>query len=390
MANPTDLARIREGVDAWNAWCVEHLDMQPDLSGADLRGMNLDGIFLSSAHLKDVDLREATLRSARMNEAYLRNARLDKADLTECELEGANLNEASLNGACLRNAIVYRAGLNGASLAHADLRETGFSGADLSFADLTGADLRGAALNGAALREADLTNADLTGADLSWAQLVETRLDGARLTGCQIYGISAWNLQLANTVQNDLRISRDDEPAVTVDHVEVAQFVYLMLNNNRIRDVIDTITSKAVLILGRFTPRRKAVLDALRDQLRRRGYVPILFDFDRPADRDITETVTLLARMARFIVADLTDPSSVPKELEAIVPALAVPVQPLIEGAATRPFAMFSDSWKYDWVLPVHRFEDCDSLMRSLDEHVIGPSERKAAELTRRRAAAIP
>ena len=36
-----------------------------------------------------------------------------------------------------------------------------------------------------------------------------------------------------------------------------------MLHNQKIRDVIDTITSKAVLILGRFTDERKAVLDAL-------------------------------------------------------------------------------------------------------------------------------
>jgi hypothetical protein len=106
-----------------------------------------------------------------------------------------------------------------------------------------------------------------------------------------------------------------------------------------------------VLILGRFTDERKAVLDALREELRKCNYLPILFHFDVPATRDITETVSLLARMARFIIADLTDPSSIPKELEAIVPHLAVPVQPLLEGAS-RPYAMFKDYWKYEWVLP--------------------------------------
>jgi hypothetical protein len=60
--------------------------------------------------------------------------------------------------------------------------------------------------------------------------------------------------------------------------------------------------------------------------------------------------------MARFTIADLTNPSSIPKELEAIVPNLAVPVQPLLEGSS-RPYAMFKDYWKYEWVLPVYRYE---------------------------------
>jgi len=66
-----------------------------------------------------------------------------------------------------------------------------------------------------------------------------------------------------------------------------------------------------VLILGRFTDERKAVLDALREELRKRDYLPILFDFDVPARRDITETMSLLARMARFVVADITDAKSI-------------------------------------------------------------------------------
>jgi hypothetical protein len=115
-----------------------------------------------------------------------------------------------------------------------------------------------------------------------------------------------------------------------------------MLNNQKIRDVVDTITSKAVLILGRFSDERKAVLDALLEELRKHDYLPILFDFAIPATRDITDTISLLARLARFIIADLTDPSSIPKELEAIVPGLAVPVQPLLEGSS-RPYAMFND-----------------------------------------------
>ena len=121
-----------------------------------------------------------------------------------------------------------------------------------------------------------------------------------------------------------------DEPEITVDNIEVAQFIYLMLHNQKIRDVIDTITSKAVLILGRFTDERKAVLDALREELRKRNYLPILFDFDVPASRDITETVSLLARMARFIVADITDPSTSRRSCKRLSRTFPVPVQPML------------------------------------------------------------
>ena len=63
-----------------------------------------------------------------------------------------------------------------------------------------------------------------------------------------------------------------------VDNIKVAQFIYLLLNNEEVRHVIDTITSKAVLILGRFSPERKIILDRLREELRKRHYVPIMFD----------------------------------------------------------------------------------------------------------------
>jgi hypothetical protein len=88
--------------------------------------------------------------------------------------------------------------------------------------------------------------------------------------------------------------------------------------------------------------------------------------------------------MARFIIADLTDPSSIPKELEAIVPSLAVPVQPLLEGSS-RPYAMFKDYWKYDWVLPIYWYQGREPLLETLAEKVIAPAEAKVKALAERR-----
>jgi hypothetical protein len=109
--------------------------------------------------------------------------------------------------------------------------------------------------------------------------LVRTRLTKANLTGCSVYGLSAWDVRLEGTIQASLVITPPDTPIITVDNLAVAQFIYLLLNNENVRYVIDTITSKVILILGRFTPERKVLLDAIRDELRKRDYLPVLFDF---------------------------------------------------------------------------------------------------------------
>ncbi len=155
----------------------------------------------------------------------------------------------------------------------------------------------------------------------------------------------------------------------------------MLLNNKKIRDVIDTITSKVVLILGRFTSERKAILDAVRDELRERNYSPALFDFEKPANRDITETVSTLAHLSRFVIADLTDAKSIPQELDRIVPNLpSVPVQPLILNSQ-KEYGMFEHFTRFPWVLPVYRYTDELSLLQSLKEKVIAPAEQKAREL---------
>ena len=290
-------------------------------------------------------------------------------DLTEANL----FVEAKLIGAKLVGP-----NLSGANLGRANLSSVNLSGANLGRANLSRATPQP---NETSLSGANLSGASLSGANLSGALLARTHLTGADLTGCRIYGVSAWDLKLEEAEQRDLIITPEHVPAITVDNIEVAQFIYLLLHNQKIRDVIDTITSKAVLILGRFTDERKAILDALREELRNRNLLPILFDFAIPASRDVTETIKTLASLARFVIADVTDATEVRVELHNIVPDFtSLPIQLiLLRGHAE--FVSLSHLTKFPWVLPVFEYDDREHLLASLDKSIVSPAEDAARKL---------
>jgi uncharacterized protein YjbI with pentapeptide repeats len=399
MANPEHLAKLNEGVPAWNAWRKQNPELAPDISETDLSEMPLEGIDFSRTNLIKVNLRCRDLRSAKLVMATLNLADLTEADLSGVDLSaawlrttkmhGANLQRARLAGAQLTQAALERADLTEsnlftANLSRANLREAILNKAQLTLADLIMVDLsratmRSASLYRANLHLANLADADLSDAQLSLANLVQTNFERANLTGCGVYGVSAWDVRLEGATQSNLIITPDHVPLIQVDNLEVAQFIYLLLNNERIRHVIDTITSKVVLILGRFTEERKRVLDAIRVELRRCNYLPVLFDFSKPDSKDLTGTVSTLAHLARFIIADLTDPSCIPYELATVVQT-CVPIQTIIlEGK--HEFAMFRDLLKYRWVLPPFKYESEEILLANLNERVIAPAEAKVAEL---------
>lgn len=345
-----------------------------DLRGADLRMVNFDGARLALVDVTGADLSWASLRGADLSRADLRNSNLSRACLEKADLRGARIMGANLAGADLSAADLFRANL---------------SEADLSEANLKVAKLNAANLTGANLSRADLRGADLRGAELMRVSLLRTNLDGANLTGCSVYGISVWDVRLEGAIQSNLMITPwrplGDKSAIQVDNLEMAQFIYLLLNNEKIRSAIDTITSKMVLILGRFTPERIVVLEAIREQLRERDYLPVLFDFEKPGSQTTVETISTLAHMARFVIADLTDAKSVLQELQAIVPlSPSVVVQPLLLAAQEEP-GMFDFIRKFPWVLDTHRYPDARTLLLQLKDKVITPAEAKSKELALRK-----
>jgi len=381
-----------------------------DLSSAELEGGVFLNVDFTGADLSDSNLIRAVCTLSTLNGACLTGAWLSRASFSGADLDGADLSVAdvgdtdfsnsTLNGAILEGmsgfpvnfsqASMLKARMKGARMQHANFSEADLSGADLSAsillnANFSGANLENANLEGATLPHANFRGANCRGANFSnaciqYSNLVEADFSGAILDGAHVYGVSCWGTKLEGASQNSLLVTSHDEPKVPADQLDDARLTYLLINHEGVRGVIEQISSKGVLILGRFGP-RKANLDAIRDALRTQGYLPLLCDFDAPADRDFTETVRILASLSRFIIADLTEPRCIPHELQAVVPDMAIPVRTIIEGDEVE-YAMSGDLNKYPWVIrEPFRYKDRDDLIARLPDEIIAVAEDRLSKI---------
>ncbi len=438
MAMEEHLAKLKEGVEIWNQWRKDHPDEKPDLSELDFTSREVVGEILwdearggavlreanlSNANLSKVVLGQAPRRRANVERADLRKANLSRADLAWVSFKHSDLSEANLQQANLCRvdfgfAKLYRADLSGARLLnlnlpgpareqhggrgarrvtagfrHADLGAAKLIGADLyganfthaqlSFADLRSANLRMAGFLGAQMTLSDLRQAQLTQADLRQSLMVGTRLEGADLSGADVHGIAAWDLITDGaTKQKGLIISLGKSRA-TVDDLELAQFLYLIHDNAKIRNVLDAVIRKVVLILGRFTKDRLAVLKAIADRLRALEYLPVIFDFEPSPEKNVLDTVKILAHLSRFVIMDFTDAKFVPAEAAALE-NINVVIQPIIqighELASIR--GVLADS---DRTLDPYVYHDLDDLLPTLQHRLVPDAKKMADKWTKRR-----
>ncbi|MFO7733873.1 MAG: pentapeptide repeat-containing protein, partial [Candidatus Aminicenantes bacterium] len=274
-----------------------------------------------------------------------------------------------------------QASLFRANLTRAALRKASFFKADLTEADLSETDLDGANLQEAVLERTNLRAANLSNANLCFATLLRTNLEKAVIDNCSVCGISLWDVDLKDARQQDLDIMPPQQPVLAVDNLQTAQLVGMLLHQQKSRNDFYSVSLNTVLVMGRFPPERKPVLEAIKDALRRCDYSPLVLDFLVPGPRDMNETVKTLGRMSRFIIADLTDDRRVAQTLDSVVHYLpSVPIQPIVREGGSQA-AESRHYFKYHWVLPVCRFKDTDDLARRIDKSVIAPVEKKTFEV---------
>lgn len=319
--NYTDI--LTAGKAKWNEWRSTNHRVRPDFSGQVLDGLNLEGYNLSNCNFYEASLKDCNLN----------NTELSWTAFFRCKL----MNSTFINPAWTDYS-----------------KDIGLMGVNFRWSSFAKSDLQNAKMMGALFEGVHLHECNLKGADISYSR---------------IHGLSAWGNNVdSTTIQNDLIITPFDEPTIKVDNFEIAQFLYLLISNSKITSIIDTLASKVVLILGSFGQNEKNVLAQIKKQLSYSNYVPVIFDFDKPATRNFTETVSTIAHFSKFIIADLTSPRSIAHELASLIPRLtSVPIVPIIMDNQP-PYAMFQDFESYKHISKIITYQNNQSFANIVNE----------------------
>jgi uncharacterized protein YjbI with pentapeptide repeats len=372
-----------------NEWRSKNPMVTVDLRMADLQRADLRGADLKMADLTGADLSRAKLSGALLSLEKLQGANLAEADLgyrglaVDEILEGANLSSADLRKANLSRTRLVCVDLSWANLSEANLEEANLEEANLGIADLSGAVLRKARLLKTDVFNTNLSGADLREAQLSYLILIDTDFREANLTGCWIDFVVDAHAQWQGTQDYDLIITHKSQPTIRVDGFAMALWIQLLLRNESLWKVIEQVTARVGLILALGTDERKKVINVLKSEFRRLGYVPITLDGEQAEKQEYKDWLAILMRLARFVIVDMTEAEKVVQHLPFIASQHpSVPIQLLAQSSADDS-TVSEDLAAPPSVLEMYRYQSAEDLQRDAGE-LIARTEQKVKELAGR------
>ncbi len=332
MGNNEHVKILKKGIYEWNSWRRKNPKLAPDLRAVNFEkefrtAKNIYGLpQFENANFKNTDFFGVSLRNSGFINCCFDESRINYADLVDVDFKNCTFKNVEMRVTKLGSSNFDHCIFDNTDMSYCSAKDTNFIGSSFYFTYL------------------------------EHMQLVANNFINTKMDSCFVYGISSWDLILDGSEHKNLIITKEDQPNISVDNIELAQFIYLLINNQKLRNVIDTITSKIVLILGNFSAERKKVLDKLRSTLGKYNLVPVLFDFKKPTSRNLTETIFTLANLSKFVIADISNPRSIGHELSAIIPRLSsVNFYPIIEDNEIE-YAMYEEFKNYSWVSPLVKY----------------------------------
>jgi uncharacterized protein YjbI with pentapeptide repeats len=299
-------------------------------------------------------------------------------------LQVKGLNRVNFSGMNLSDVSIHNAFAEGLNLKDSTFENTHFEEGDFSRANFCGTTFRNAKFNKTILTGANFDDATFVNCNLNRVNLVGASFRVKEITETVVYGIAAWDLVTSDEIkQSKLVIEKtyklysdliqQGKIPMMVDDIELAQFVYYLNDHKKMRDTLNILNDKGVLLLGGFKSGGLERLYSVRDWLKSRGYMAMIFDFARPDKLSLTETVVTMAGLSKFTFVDLSG-ASVPAELQAVLSHIKKPVL-----AFGDPYALFPDLADHTWVRTI----------AGDDANLLGCLERKLLEMGKLHAVRI-
>jgi hypothetical protein len=136
MARDEHLAFLMQGAGAWNKWRAENPNLQPDLSGSDLRRVDLIDAVLRRVNFAGADLRGQNFVDCNLQGVNLNSANLARADLSCACVTDSDLSDARCRKVCFESANLGWSTFSNTDFDGAEFAYTSFCNVDLSTARL--------------------------------------------------------------------------------------------------------------------------------------------------------------------------------------------------------------------------------------------------------------
>lgn len=263
MANQEHLDIFWQSADIWNQWRADNPNITPDLSYADLSGVDLsDSTFsgdMSYANLSGVDLTKATFfyvnlsgaifqktnfirsvfipnKPAGFAQAYAHIGSYKNFDLGNTNLSHANLSNSNMTNFLFSSSVIFtETRFEKANIIEAIFKEFNFEQIDLSGANLIELDLRSFKLKSYCLMNCDLSKSDLSGMDLSninfeSANLSSTKIIRANLSYANLTKATLKNVDLSQANLNYAKFNEADCEDINLNEADLSYSCFFKAN----------------------------------------------------------------------------------------------------------------------------------------------------------------